>query len=112
MLQRWRKPNRLTIRFSPIIPQPLCGFAAKNPVFPLFQRGVGPLLELLLSGREDAVLSAQTDQTLRTRIEKLASKNTEDALTPEERDEYAGYVRRRKAAKTENSGLPVARRDS
>ena len=61
-----------------------------------FQRGVGPLLELLLPGREDAVLSAQTDLTLRTRIEELASKNTEDSLTPEESDEYAGYVRANK----------------
>jgi hypothetical protein len=61
-----------------------------------FQRGVGPLLELLLPGREDAVLSAQTDLALRTRIEELASKNTEDTLTPEERDEYAGYVRANK----------------
>ena len=61
-----------------------------------FQRGVGPLLELLLPGREDAILSAQTDLALRTRIEELASKNTEDTLTPEERDEYAGYVRANK----------------
>lgn len=30
------------------------------------------------------------------RIEELASKNTEDTLTPEERDEYAGYVRANK----------------
>ncbi len=61
-----------------------------------FQRGVGPLLEVLLPGREDAVLSAQTDQALRTRIEELASKNTEDTLTPKERDEYTGYVRANK----------------
>ncbi len=61
-----------------------------------FQRGVGPLLELLLPGREDAVLSAQTDQALRERIEELASKNTEGSLSTEERDEYAGYVRANK----------------
>jgi hypothetical protein len=61
-----------------------------------FQRGVGPLLELLLPGREDAVLSVQTDQSLRIRIEELASKNTEDTLTPDERDDYAGYVRANK----------------
>lgn len=30
-----------------------------------FQRGVSPLLQLLLSGREEAVLSVQTDQSLR-----------------------------------------------
>jgi hypothetical protein len=61
-----------------------------------FQRGVGPLLELLLPGREDAVLSVRTDQALRERIEELASKNTEGSLSTEERDEYAGYVRANK----------------
>ncbi len=61
-----------------------------------FQRGVGPLLELLLPGREDAVLSAQTDQSLRERIEELASKNTEGILSDEEGDEYSGYVRANK----------------
>jgi hypothetical protein len=38
----------------------------------------------------------QTDQSLRERIEELAAKNTEGNLTPEERDEYAGYVRANK----------------
>lgn len=61
-----------------------------------FQRGVEPLLQLLLPGKEDAVLAVQADQPLRDRIEELAAKNTEDALTPEERDEYAGYVRANK----------------
>ncbi len=55
-----------------------------------------PLLQLLLPGREDAVLTAQTDQPLRDRIEELADENTEGTLTPEERDEYAGYVRANK----------------
>jgi hypothetical protein len=61
-----------------------------------FQRGVSPLLELLLAGREDAVLSVQTDRSLRERIDELASKNTEGTLSPEERDEYTGYVRANK----------------
>ena len=61
-----------------------------------FHRGVQPLLELLLPGREDAVLAAQTDQPLRDRIEELAAKSTEGTLTPDERDEYAGYVRANK----------------
>ena len=42
------------------------------------------------------MLAAQTDQPLRDRIEELAGKNTEGLLTPEERDEYAGYVRANK----------------
>lgn len=61
-----------------------------------FQRGVGPLLSLLLPGREDAVLSVQADDSLSERIEELARKNTEGDLTAEEREEYAGYVRANK----------------
>lgn len=61
-----------------------------------FQRGVHPLLELLLPGKEDDVLSAVADQSLKDRIEELAAKNTEGNLSPEERDEYAGYVRANK----------------
>lgn len=61
-----------------------------------FQRGVSPLLQLLLPGREEAVLSVQTDQSLRERIDELASKSTEGTLSPEEREEYAGYVRANK----------------
>ena len=61
-----------------------------------FQRGVDPLLRLLLLGREDAVLAVQGDQALRERIEELAAGNTEGKLTSEERDEYAGYVRANK----------------
>lgn len=63
-----------------------------------FQRGIHPLLELLLPGREDAILNVQVDERLRDRIEELAGKNTEGLLTPEERDEYLGYVRANKFA--------------
>ncbi len=61
-----------------------------------FQRGVHPLLQLLLPGKEDAVLAVQSDQPLRDRIEELAARNTEGLLTPEEREEYVGYVRANK----------------
>jgi hypothetical protein len=61
-----------------------------------FQRGLSPLLQLLLPGREDAVLAVQPDQPLRERIEELAAKNTEGSLSPDEREEYAGYVRANK----------------
>ena len=57
-----------------------------------FQRGVGPLLQLLLPGKEHAVLSIAPDEALRERIEILAAKSTEGELTYEEREEYAGYV--------------------
>jgi len=61
-----------------------------------FQRGVQPLLQILLPGKEEEVLSVAADESLRDRIEELATKNTEGELTPEERDEYAGYVRANK----------------
>lgn len=61
-----------------------------------FQRGVHPLLRLLLPGKEEAVLSIQPDQVLRERIEQLAAKSTEDEMTPEEREEYESYVRANK----------------
>jgi hypothetical protein len=61
-----------------------------------FQRGVHPLLQLLLPGKEDAVLAAEADQELRDRIDELAGKSTEGTLTSEEREEYAGYVRANK----------------
>ncbi len=61
-----------------------------------FHRGVSPLLEHLLSGREDLVLRAQPDERLRERIEELAVKSTEGELDDEERSEYEGYVRANK----------------
>jgi hypothetical protein len=61
-----------------------------------FQRGVHPLLQLLLPGKEEAVLSIPPDETLRERIETLAAKSTEGGLSAEERAEYAGYVQANK----------------
>ena len=51
-----------------------------------FQRGVSPLLQLLLPGREEAVLTVEPDQALRARIDELAAKNTEGTLSEEELD--------------------------
>lgn len=65
-----------------------------------FHRGVHPLLQLLLPGKEEAVLAAEPDLSLRQRIEELASKSTEGELTADERDEYEGYVRANKFVAT------------
>lgn len=65
-----------------------------------FHRGVHPLLSILLPGREAAVLAAQPDQSLSARIEELAVKSTEGALTADERDEYEGYVQANKFVAT------------
>ena len=61
-----------------------------------FQRGVGPLLQLLLPGKEDAVQAFKPDRALQARIEELAAQSTEGTLTPKEREEYEGYVRANK----------------
>ncbi len=61
-----------------------------------FQRRVGPLLAMILSGKVDQVINAQVDPSVRNRIEQLASKNNEGELSPEELEEYAGYVRANK----------------
>lgn len=61
-----------------------------------FQRGVSPLLQLLLPGKEDLIMSVMPDRTLRDRIDQLAGKSTEGELTEEERAEYEGYVRANK----------------
>ncbi len=61
-----------------------------------FQRGVSPLLQLLLPGKEDLIMSVMPDRALRDRIDQLAGKSTEGELTDEERAEYEGYVRANK----------------
>jgi hypothetical protein len=61
-----------------------------------FQRGVSPLLQLLLPGKEDLIMSVMPDRSLRDRIDQLASKSTAGELTDEERAEYEGYVRANK----------------
>ncbi len=65
-----------------------------------FQHGVAPLLKLLLTGKEAAVLSIQPDEALKQRIDLLASKSTEGELSDDERAEYEGYVRANKFAAT------------
>ena len=61
-----------------------------------FQRGVSPLLQLLLPGKEELVMAASADQALRQRIDQLASKSSEGQLSDDERAEYEGYVRANK----------------
>ena len=58
-----------------------------------FDRGVRPLLDMLLPGKEPDVLNFEGDPAVRERIEELASKSTEGDLDESERSEYEGYVR-------------------
>jgi len=61
-----------------------------------FDRGVRPLLQLVLLDKADVVLKFRPDPALQTRIEELAAKSTEGELTAPERAEYEGYVRANK----------------
>jgi hypothetical protein len=61
-----------------------------------FDRGVRPVLEIVLPEKADAVIGFRADPELQARIEELARKSTEGDLTDDEREEYAGYVRANK----------------
>lgn len=61
-----------------------------------FDRGLRPLMEIVLRDRADAIIHFRPDPQLQARIEELARKSTEGELTDDERAEYAGYVRANK----------------
>jgi len=61
-----------------------------------FDRGVRPVLEIVLPEKLDAVIGFRADPELVARIEELAQKSTEGELTDDEHAEYAGYVRANK----------------
>jgi hypothetical protein len=61
-----------------------------------FDRGVRPMLEIVLPEKAEQVIGFRADPELQARIEELAQKSTEGNLTEDERAEYAGYVRANK----------------
>ena len=61
-----------------------------------FERGVLPVLRIVLPEKAEAVLRFRAAPELQARIEDLAGKSTEGRLTETERAEYAGYVRANK----------------
>ena len=61
-----------------------------------FERGVRPVLRIVLPEKAEAVLRFRAAPELQARIEDLAGKSTEDQLTETEKAEYAGYVRANK----------------
>ena len=61
-----------------------------------FERGVRPMLEIVLPEKADAVIGFRVDPELQARIEELAGKSSEGELTEEEHAEYMGYVRANK----------------
>jgi hypothetical protein len=61
-----------------------------------FDRGVRPLVELVLPDKAGDILGFRPAPELQARIEELASKSTEGSLNEAERAEYEGYVRANK----------------
>ena len=61
-----------------------------------FDRGVRPLMQIVLPEKAEAVIGFRADPELQARIEELAEKSNEGQLTEAERSEYAGYVRANK----------------
>ncbi len=66
------------------------------PEVEAFDRGVRPVLQIVLPDKVEAVLRFRPAPELQARIEELADKSTEGQLTAEERSEYEGYVRANK----------------
>ena len=67
-----------------------------TPEIDAFERGVRPVLRIVLPEKAEAVLRFRAAPELQARIEELAGKSTEGQLTETERAEYAGYVRANK----------------
>ena len=61
-----------------------------------FERGLRPVLQILLPDKLEAILRFQPPEELTKRIDILASKSTEGQLTDPEKEEYEGYVRANK----------------
>ena len=61
-----------------------------------FDRGISPVMNILMFDKARDVLGFCPDPALQARIEELASKNTEGELSETERSEYEGYVRANK----------------
>ena len=61
-----------------------------------FERGTDPILGFFSREQAESLVAYRGDDALRARIEELAQKNTEDAMSPAERAEYEGYVQANK----------------
>jgi len=61
-----------------------------------FDRGVRPVMKIVLPEKAEEVVEFRADPELQARIEELARKSTEGELTEAERSEYAGYARANK----------------
>jgi hypothetical protein len=70
--------------------------ATATPEVAAFERGVRPVIDLILPQTADELVTCKPDPQLAKRIEERATKCTAGALTPDEQAEYEGYVRANK----------------
>jgi 5-methylcytosine-specific restriction endonuclease McrA len=61
-----------------------------------FDRGTDPIIDFFSVEQARALAAYRGDDSLRARIEELASKNTDGELTDSERAEYEGYIQANK----------------
>ena len=61
-----------------------------------FERGIRPVMQIVLPDKLDAILQFRPSAELQARIEELAAKSTEGELNGSEQAEYEGYVRANK----------------
>jgi hypothetical protein len=73
---------------------------AATPETVAFERGVRPMMKIVLPEKAKAVLQFRPPAKLKARIDELAGKSTEGQLTVEEKAEYIGYVRANKFVAT------------
>jgi hypothetical protein len=58
-----------------------------------FSRMVDPVLSILTPDQAKSIVNFSLGDAIEKRVEELANKCNEGELTPEECDEYEGYVR-------------------
>lgn len=68
----------------------------KRPEATAFERGIRPVLQIVLRDNLDAIQRFRPPAELKARIEVLAAKSTEGKLSVAEKAEYEGYVRANK----------------
>jgi len=73
---------------------------ATAPDISAFERAVGPVLDLFIPEKAEAILGFRPNNELVQRIEELAKRSTEGQLTTAERTEYEAYVRANKFVAT------------
>jgi hypothetical protein len=61
-----------------------------------FERGTDGVMQFFSAEQARALVAYRGDDAIQARVEDLASRNTEGALTNQERAEYEGYVKANK----------------